>query len=104
MVMFLSLPERAGQIKLGFGGNMATDDEAARRARAEGLRQKIAGIKSDQKTQPEVSEDDSETSGTQSEQKPGDETARPAETPREFVHRRMRELDRDKAESNASDD
>ena len=77
---------------------MAKDDEAARRARANALRQRIAALKSDQ-TSPKDSEDDSESRDSVTGQKPGEKTAPVDESPREFVHRRMRELDRDKRKS-----
>jgi hypothetical protein len=65
---------------------MADDDEAARKARAESLRQRIASLKSDQTASEEVSEDDSETDSNGEEAPLG-------ESPREFIHRKMRELD-----------
>ena len=84
------------------GGNMGNDDEAARRARASALRQRIASLKSGE-TKPEHSEDQSKTQGPGSNEKPGVETTPLGESPREFVHRKMRELDRDKGKSDVSD-
>jgi hypothetical protein len=81
---------------------MANDDEAARRARANALRQRIAALKPGQ-TRPEDSEDESKTQGPGSNEKPGDETTPLGESPREFVNRRMRELDRDKRKGDVSD-
>lgn len=69
---------------------MTNDDEAARRARADGLRQRIAAIKSGAK--PREVAGDSETSQTAGDE---EETAPLGESPREFVQRKMRELDRD---------
>jgi hypothetical protein len=77
---------------------MANDDEAARLARARALRKRIAALKSGQ-TRLEVSENDTKTPSRRSDQKPGDDTTPLDESPREFVHRRMRELDRDKRKS-----
>jgi hypothetical protein len=74
---------------------MAKDDEAARLARARALRKRIAALKSGQ-TRLEVSENDTKTPNRGSDQKPGDDTTPLDESPREFVRRRMRELDRDK--------
>ena len=74
---------------------MAKDDEAARLARARALRKRIAALKSGQ-TRLEVSENDTKTLNRGSDQKPDDDTTPLDESPREFVRRRMRELDRDK--------
>lgn len=82
---------------------MAIDDDAARRARAEGLRQRIAALKSGQAT-PAIAADDSKSSAVDSNQKADDETIPSNESPREFVHRRMRELDRDHGKDNLSDE
>ena len=81
---------------------MAHDDEAARRARADSLRQRIAALKTGQ-TGPEVATDEANTSGPLGKQKTDEETRSPAESPREFVQRKMRELDRDKPASKGSD-
>lgn len=80
---------------------MTNDDEAARRAKAEALRQRIARLKSGQK-QSESAADDSEAANTGSEHKRDDEAAPLGESPREFVQRKMRELDRDEPGSKAS--
>jgi hypothetical protein len=81
---------------------MTNDDEAARHAKAESLRQKIAGLKSGQKRR-EVTDDDSEAENSGSEHKRDDEAAPLDESPREFVQRKMRELDRGKPGGKASD-
>lgn len=60
---------------------MSSEDEAARKARAEDLRQRIAEL-----TVPPASDSAQEVD-------PNSETDREQETPREFVERRMRELD-----------
>jgi hypothetical protein len=75
---------------------MADDDEEARKARAASLREKIASLKSNQTNAAERSEDDSETdnSGPDSDEQAAEEEAPSGESPREFVHRRMRELDK----------
>ena len=74
---------------------MADDDEAARKARAESLRQQIASLKPNQTNAVEESEDDSEPDGSdsRSEKQAADKETPSDESPREFVHRRMRELD-----------
>jgi len=59
---------------------MATDDEAARKARAERLRAQIEATKKKKTAE-----------GTPTEN-PEDTSSPPAENPRDFVHRRMREL------------
>jgi hypothetical protein len=72
---------------------MADDDEAARRARAAALRQRIAGLKPGRTNPTQASENESESDQTD----PGetvDQEALPGESPREFIHRRMRELDK----------
>jgi hypothetical protein len=81
---------------------MKDDDEAARRARAAALRQRIAALKPVGR-RSETAKDDSETSGLRPDKKPGDEAAPLGESPREFVNRKMRELDRDQPESDDSD-
>ena len=81
---------------------MANDDEAARLARASALRKRIAALKSG-KTRLEVSQDDAKTPSRGSDKKPGEDTTPLDESPREFVHRRMRELDRGKRKSGVSD-
>ena len=58
-------------------------DEDARKARAAALRRQIARI-----TKP--------VAGAEQRSEPRAEPGAPQETPRQFVHRRMRELDRDK--------
>jgi hypothetical protein len=80
---------------------MANDDESERVARAAALRQRIAALKSDHEA--EGGKDDSRVANGGSDEKANDEVARPGESPREFIHRRMRELDRDKGKSDASD-
>jgi hypothetical protein len=65
---------------------MADDDEAGRKAKAESLRQRIASLKPNQTASDEVSEDDSETDSSGKEAPLG-------ESPREFINRKMRELD-----------
>ena len=82
---------------------MANDDEAARLARASALRKRIAALKSGQ-ARLEVSKDDAKTPSRGSDQKPSDSTTPLDESPREFVHRRMRELGRDKRKSDVTDD
>jgi hypothetical protein len=74
---------------------MADDDEAARKARAESLRQQIARLKPNQTKAVEESEDDSEpdSSDPGSEKQAADKEAPSGESPREFVQRKMRELD-----------
>jgi len=59
---------------------MATNDEAARKARADRLRAQI-----------EATKKKAATEGTPTEN-PEDTSSPPAENPRDFVHRRMREL------------
>jgi hypothetical protein len=81
---------------------MANDDEAGRRARADSLRQRIAALKTG-RTGPEVAADEADTSGPLGKRKTDHETISPAESPREFVQRKMRELDRDKSASKGSD-
>jgi hypothetical protein len=61
---------------------MSTDDEAARKARAERLREEI-----DKLVSPEG----------KPEEETGQPEAPPAESPRDFIHRRMRELDQKKS-------
>lgn len=74
---------------------MADDDEAARKARAESLRQQIASLRPGQTKAVEESEDDSEadSNSSGSEKQAADKEALAGESPREFVQRRMRELD-----------
>lgn len=74
---------------------MADDDEAARKARAEALRQQIASLKPNQTKAVEESEDDSEPDSSDhgSEKQAADKEAPSGESPREFVQRKMRELD-----------
>lgn len=82
---------------------MANDDEATRLARANAIRERIGALKSGQ-AKPEDSENDSKTSSPLSDQKPANDTTPVNESPREFIHRRMRELDRDQSKSDVSDD
>ncbi len=81
---------------------MTNDEEEARRVRADALRQRIAALKSGESTR-ETSDDDSKIHGSENNRKRGDEKNLQGESPREFVQRRMRELDRDKGKSDASD-
>jgi hypothetical protein len=68
---------------------MPTDDEAARKARAERLRAQVNAAKRRRADQaPETAAPE------QPADKPGE-----GESPREFVHRRMRELRDEEAES-----
>jgi hypothetical protein len=64
---------------------MSQDDEAARKSRAESLRKRIADLKNEQ----------DETAG--GEEKPQAEDSqtknRSGGSPRDFIHKRMRELD-----------
>ncbi|HEV7799371.1 MAG TPA: hypothetical protein VGO73_14530 [Pyrinomonadaceae bacterium] len=82
---------------------MANDDEAARLAKANAVRERIAALKSGQ-AKPEDSENDSKTSSPLNDPKPANDTTPVNERPREFVHRRMRELDHDPSKNDASDD
>ena len=68
------------------------DDEAARKARAESLRQKIASLKSGQTDPVEASENESESESGGHDTTVDKETPS-GESPREFINRRMRELD-----------
>jgi hypothetical protein len=81
---------------------MKDDDEAARRARADALRQRIAALKPGLR-HSETAAEDSESPGSRRDKKPGDEATPEGESPREFVNRKMRELDRDKADSGEPD-
>ncbi len=75
------------------------DDEEARRARAAGLRERIARLKSPNEGGGEAG-DDSGTHSTHAEAP--NEGARADssehESPRDFIHRRMRELEEDERE------
>jgi hypothetical protein len=71
---------------------MADDDEAARKARADSLRQRIASLKPNQVKPDEASDNDSETDSSGLNENGPDE-APLGESPREFVQRKMRELD-----------
>ena len=75
---------------------MADDDEAARKARADSLRQQMASLKLNQTKPAQPAEEDSETdSGVSDLKKNATNKETPAkESPREFVHRRMRELEK----------
>ena len=72
---------------------MADDDEAARKERAAALRQRIASLKPHPKP-VEISEDDSEADSRDAADNRDavDREAPSDESPREFVQRRMREL------------
>jgi hypothetical protein len=77
---------------------MANDDEAARKERAESLRKRIGELVSST-TEPEAAlPGDSEinTGDLVSDEKHADKEAPSDQNPREFIHRRMRELDRHK--------
>jgi len=77
---------------------MTDDDEAARKARAEDLREKIASLTSGETKDVEVSADDSEaesSDATKDEHLTNKETPSDV-SPREFIQRRMRELNRGK--------
>jgi hypothetical protein len=77
---------------------MADDDEAARKARAEDLRQRIADLTSGETKAVQVSVDDSEaesSDATDDTQLANKETPLDV-SPREFIQRRMRELNRGK--------
>ena len=73
---------------------MAKDDEAARIARANELRNRIAGLASGQ-LKPEDSKA-GDKSSRKSAKRTADDDPPAAENPREFIERRMRELDRKK--------
>jgi len=64
---------------------MSSDDEAARKARAERLRKQIKGLKGQQ------------AGGKEPRPKGGEGEEPPAESPREFIHRKMRDLDEGEA-------
>lgn len=66
------------------------DDEEARRARAASLRERIARLKSPNEGGGEAG-DDSETHSTHAD-------TPKHESPRDFIHRRMRELEEDERE------
>lgn len=72
---------------------MADDDEAARKARADSLRQRIASLKPNQTKPDSVSASDSETDSSDLDKDELDQKAPLGESPREFVQRKMRELD-----------
>jgi hypothetical protein len=75
------------------------DDEEARRARAASLRERIARLKSPNEGGGEAG-DDSETNSTHAETPNEDAHADSPkhESPRDFIHRRMRELEEDERE------
>jgi hypothetical protein len=68
---------------------MKNDDEAVRKARAEALRRKIAQL-----TNPDQDEADRDSPHESSE---GAKNSSP-ESPRHFVERRMRELDKERTD------
>ncbi len=73
---------------------MAKDDKAAQKARAESLRREIDEIDS---TQPDEKNSGAETSRARaSDNMHKPEDAPPKESPRDFVQRRMRELNEKK--------
>ena len=70
---------------------MGKDEEQARKARAEKLRKQIARITDQPDTTGEgQAEKPSQDSSTEDESK----NHPPSESPRDFVHRRMRELEK----------
>ena len=74
---------------------MADDDEAARKARADSLRQQIESLKPNQPKFGQTSQEDSATdAGATDLERPAADEETPGESPREFVQRRMRELDK----------
>lgn len=77
------------------------DDEEARRAKAQSLRERIARLRSPGESRAGgEADDDSETQSppgeVTNEHAPAD--APKHESPRDFIHRRMRELDEEKKE------
>ena len=66
---------------------MTTDNETARKARAEALRKRISDLTNEEKDPGE---------GSASGSLDSSEQAQPGESPRHFVERRMRELERQK--------
>jgi len=68
---------------------MTNDDEATRKARAESLRRRLRQVRS--------AEADTETEASKKNEPKAE--APKDESPREFIHRRMRELDLDKKKS-----
>jgi hypothetical protein len=76
------------------------DDEEARRAKAASLRERIARLKSPTEGGGGEAGDDSETQPPPGETPPeGSRAEAPkGESPRDFIHRRMREMDEDKQE------
>jgi hypothetical protein len=70
---------------------MSQDDEAARKSRAESLRKRITDLKNEQDEAAEGDEEKSEASDSQGK-------ARSGGSPREFIHKRMRELDKEEKE------
>jgi|GEM_PF-2664710 len=67
------------------------DDEAARKARAETLMAEIDRLTS-QQSQPEKDKRDKDDQATGQDEAEN----QPSESPRDFIHRRMRELDKQK--------
>ena len=73
---------------------MENDDEAAKKARAENLMREIERLTSPAATEPQKSDvEDGENKN--SAEKVAKEAAQ-AESPREFIHRRMYEIDHEK--------
>ena len=72
---------------------MEKDDEAARKARAESLMQEIARRSS---PPSETGPKESEAEDKQTSKEKDVEESPPAESPRDFIHRRMHELDHEK--------
>jgi hypothetical protein len=68
---------------------MSQDDEAARKSRAESLRKRIADLKNEQDETEDVEKSE-----------PGDSQGkvRSGGSPRDFIHKRMRELDKEEKE------
>jgi hypothetical protein len=71
---------------------MAKDDEAARKARAESLLQEINRLTSPQSATEKEESEAANKEETSVQKDDREETT--SESPREFIHRRMRELDK----------
>jgi hypothetical protein len=72
------------------GGIMDKDDEAARKARAERLRQQVSDLLNKSDAAPGRDETGASQETSESSQEPSSSK----ESPREFIHRKMRELDK----------
>ena len=64
---------------------MTEDDAAARKARAKRLRKQIRDLSGSDGEEPSAPEDEKDAA----------EDAAPKENPRDFIHRRMRQLEED---------